>query len=123
MDQKKQFISLIKNSELDEGVKEDLIKRAEAGGMTEDLINEAADILDFQAEIFKTESGMAKDQLDVLSEFSGKLEDIDKEQNEALSQVAEDAERELNELEQKANNPQNPNPAPQGQEVTTLPTE
>ncbi len=99
MDKKKELIEIVKQSDLPEDVKNDLVARIEAQGVTETIAKEVADLLDLQADVFEAEATIAKDREEAYTELAGKLDEADKVADEALNKIADEADKQIADLE------------------------
>lgn len=99
MDQKQELIKIVQQSDLPDDVKKDLVARIEAQGMTEALAKEVADLLDLQADVFEAEANIAKDRASAYAELGEKLDEADKAEDEALNKIADEADKQIADLE------------------------
>ncbi|MBI4157885.1 hypothetical protein HY502_03495 [Candidatus Woesebacteria bacterium] len=101
MDDKQYLLDLIKDSNLPQEVKDELVQKIATQGATVEVAKEVADLLDLNADVLEMSADVAEEQAKTYEDLANGLETADKEEDAAIGKVMDDAEKELDEIEQE----------------------
>lgn len=92
---KDELIKLIQNLNLSEELETTLIKTVNEKELTPQLLNDIADILEFQADLHDKEAKSLVEEAQIYNKLADQLEEIDLQQAEELGEIFDEAKQKI----------------------------